>query len=53
MIKNCNFKSITVVRMEVPCCGGIVNAVKSAMLEAQVIVPYSEITIATDGSLIE
>ena len=53
MIKNCNFKSITVVRMEVPCCGGIVNAVKSAMLEAQVIIPYSEITVATDGSLLE
>lgn len=53
MIKNCNFKSITVVRMEVPCCGGIVNAVKGAMLQAQVIVPYSEIIIGTDGSLIK
>ncbi|MDP4089223.1 MAG: 4Fe-4S binding protein [Bacillota bacterium] len=53
MIKNCNFKSITVVRMEVPCCGGIVNAVKGAMLQAQVIVPYSEVIIGTDGSIIE
>lgn len=51
MIKNCDFKSITVVRMEVPCCGGIVNAVKGAMLQAQIIVPYKEVTIGTDGSI--
>ena len=51
MIKNCNFKSITVVRMEVPCCGGIVSAVKGAMLQAQIIVPYKEVTIGTDGSI--
>ncbi|WP_163194962.1 ATP-binding protein [Clostridium thermarum] len=53
IIRNNSLKSITVVRMEVPCCGGIVNAVKSAMLEAQVIVPYSEVTIGTDGSIIK
>jgi hypothetical protein len=53
IIKNCNLKSITTARMEVPCCGGIVNAVKSAMLQAQVIVPYSEIIIGTDGSILD
>lgn len=42
--------SITVVRMEVPCCGGIVQAVKQAMLNSRVIVPYSEVTIGIDGS---
>lgn len=52
IIKNSNLKSITVVRMEVPCCGGIVNAVKSAMLQAQVIVPYREVTIGTDGTIL-
>jgi ferredoxin len=52
IIKNSDLKSITVVRMEVPCCGGIVNAVKSAMLQAQVIVPYREVTIGTDGTLL-
>jgi ferredoxin len=41
--------SITVVRMEVPCCSGIVSAVKKAMLDAQVIVPYTEVMISTDG----
>ncbi len=43
-------KSITVVRMEVPCCGGIVTAVRQAMLNSGVIVPYNEVTIGIDGS---
>jgi hypothetical protein len=37
--------------MEVPCCGGIVNAVKTAMLNAKVIVPYKEVVIGIDGSI--
>jgi ferredoxin len=52
ILKNNNIKSLTVVRMEVPCCGGIVGAVKNAMLSAQVIVPYKEITISTGGRVI-
>ena len=46
-----SIKSITVVRMEVPCCGGMIQAVRAAMLKAQCIVPYSEITITTDGKI--
>lgn len=52
MIKVNDFKSITVVRMEVPCCGGMTYAVKQAMLKAETIVPYSEITVTTDGKLV-
>jgi ferredoxin len=52
IIKANNIKSITVVRMEVPCCAGIVNVVKRAMLNAQVIVPYKEVTVKTDGDLL-
>lgn len=51
LLKN-PIKSITVVRMEVPCCAGIVKAVKGAMLAAQVIVPYNEITITTEGNIL-
>ncbi|MDH8677887.1 4Fe-4S binding protein [Fusibacter bizertensis] len=47
-----DIKSITVVRMEVPCCGGMISAVKSAMLKAECIVPYSEVTISSDGRII-
>lgn len=53
ILKNNSIKSITVVRMEVPCCGGIVTAVKNAMLQSQVIVPYREVTISTDGNILE
>ncbi|MHC1720855.1 MAG: ATP-binding protein [Clostridiaceae bacterium] len=52
ILNNNNIKSITVIRMEVPCCGGMVSAVKSAMLNAQVIVPYKEVVISTDGRII-
>lgn len=44
-------KSITVLRMEVPCCTGIVNSVKTAMLNSQIIIPYNEVTISLDGHI--
>ena len=47
-----SIKSITVVRMQVPCCNGIVHAVKEAMLAARCIVPYKEVTITSDGRLL-
>jgi len=53
IFKKNNIKSITVVRMEVPCCAGIVNSVRSAILESKKIVPYNEITIGTDGQIIK
>ncbi|WP_017413241.1 ATP-binding protein [Clostridium tunisiense] len=53
ILMNNKIKSITVARMEVPCCGGIVSAVKTAMLQAGVIVPYREVTIGTNGEIIE
>lgn len=46
-------KSITVLRMEVPCCGGIVQAVKQAMLISGSMVPWSVVTVGTDGSILE
>ena len=52
ILKNNDIKSITVVRMEVPCCSGIVSSVKGAMLENGIIVPYKEITIGINGSII-
>ena len=46
-------KSITVLRMEVPCCGGIVHAVKNALLASGTMVPWNVVTISTDGSIHE
>ena len=45
-------QSIQVVRMEVPCCGGIVQAVKRAMLASGTIVPYSEVVIGIHGEIL-
>lgn len=46
-------KSLTVLRMEVPCCGGIVNAVKQALLNSGKMIPWNVVTIGTDGTIIE
>ncbi|MGI6449929.1 MAG: 4Fe-4S binding protein [Desulfitobacteriia bacterium] len=53
ILKSNNPASIKVVRMEVPCCSGIVRAVKEAMLLAQTVVPYSEVIINSQGQIIK
>lgn len=47
-----NIKSVTVVRMEVPCCGGIENAVKTALKNCGKMIPWQVTTISTDGRLL-
>ncbi len=39
--------------MEVPCCGGIENAVKNALQASGKFIPWRVVTISTDGSIIE
>ena len=46
-------KSVTVVRMEVPCCGGIENAVKNALQNCGKMIPWQVITVTTDGQIID
>lgn len=46
-------KSITVLRMMVPCCSGIVQSVKTAILKSGRIVPYNEVTISLDGKILK
>ena len=53
IIRNNGIRSVTVVRMEVPCCGGIENAVKTALHHSGKFIPWNVVTIATDGSIIE
>ena len=53
IIKNNDIKSVTIVRMEVPCCGGIENAVKSALQASGKFIPWRVVTISTDGNIIE
>ncbi len=47
-----NIKSVTVLRMEVPCCGGIVNATKNALIASGKMIPWQVVTIGTDGNII-
>ena len=53
IIKENNIRSVKVVRMEVPCCGGIENAVKKAIFESGKFIPWQVVTISTDGKIID
>lgn len=47
-----DIKEVTVVRMEVPCCGGIENAVKKALQLSGKFIPWRIVTISTDGRIL-
>lgn len=53
IIRENDIKSVTCVRMEVPCCAGIENAVKRALMESGKFIPWSVVTISTDGGILE
>lgn len=48
-----NIKSITVTRMQVPCCGGIENAVKRALIASGKMIPWRAVTISSDGRILD
>ena len=52
IIRENNIKSVTVLRMEVPCCGGIEAAVKSAVKDSGKDLPVRVVTISTDGRIL-
>lgn len=47
-----SIKSVTIVRMEVPCCGGLENAAKHALLASGKFIPWQVVTISTDGRIL-
>ena len=53
IISNNNIQSITVLRMDVPCCGGLENAVKRALKASGKLIPWQVITISTDGKVVD
>lgn len=53
IIKNNDIRSVTVVRMEVPCCGGIEHAVRTAMQNSGKIIPWQIVTLSTGGEIVE
>ena len=53
-IIRCNdIRSITIVRMEVPCCGGIEMAAKKALQASGKFLPWQVVTISIDGKILE
>lgn len=53
IIKNNSIKSVTIVRMEVPCCVGIENAVKSALQNSGKFLPWNVVTVSIDGKILD
>ena len=53
IIANNHIKSVTIVRMEVPCCGGIEFAAKRAIQASGKFLPWQVVTISTDGRILD
>jgi len=53
IIQNNNIQSVTIVRMEVPCCGGLEMAAKKALQSSGKFLPWQVITINIYGNIIE
>ena len=46
-------KSVTVVRMEVPCCGGLEHAARTALQNSGKLIPWQVVTVSTDGRILD
>ena len=53
IIRRNDIKSVTVVRMEVPCCGGLENAAKEALRQSGKFIPWQVATVSVDGRLLD
>lgn len=51
LFRTSSIKSITVIKMEVPCCGGIAMAARQALAAAGKNIPYKEVTVGIRGEL--
>lgn len=53
IIRNNDIKSVTILRMEVPCCGGLEMAAKKALQESGKFIPWQTIIISVDGKILD
>ena len=51
IIQNNNIQSVTIVRMEVPCCGGLEAAAKKALQASGKFIPWQVVTLSLDGKI--
>lgn len=53
IIRSNDIKSVTIVRMEVPCCGGIEQAARTAIQKSGKFIPWQVVTVTTEGGVKE
>ena len=53
IIANNDIKSVTIVRMEVPCCGGLQRAAETALKNSGKFIPWQVVTISRDGHILD
>ena len=53
IIRQNNIKSVTIARMEVPCCGGLQIAAEKALRDSGKFIPWQVVTISVDGRILE
>ena len=53
IIRDNDIKSVTIVRMEVPCCGGLQRAAETALKNSGKYLPWQVTTISRDGKILE
>ena len=53
IIANNDIKEVTIVRMEVPCCGGLEQAAKNALQASGKFIPWQVVTISRDGRILD
>ena len=52
IIRSNNITEVTIVRMEVPCCGGLEMAAKRALQNSGIFIPWQVATISVDGKIL-
>ena len=52
IIRDNDIKSVTILRMEVPCCGGLQRAAETALKDSGKFIPWQVVTISRDGNII-
>ena len=53
IIRDNDIKSVTIVRMEVPCCGGLQRAAENALRASGKFIPWQVVTISRDGRVLD
>ena len=53
IIRDNDIKSVTIVRMEVPCCGGLQRAAQNALKASGKFIPWQVVTISRDGRILD